>query len=454
MYKKYILISTLPFILFAISICSCEKMVSVQPPINQITNSSIFSSDQSATSVVLGMYVKMVGSTNYDYLLTVLPSLTSDELNNYSSNISFISYATNNIPVNEGYADIIWSYSYNIIYQANAFLDNISASQAVSTPAKNQLSGEALFMRSFMYYTLTNFFGSVPLVTTSNVEVTASAPRAPEDSIYRQIINDLTNATGLLGNGYITSDRSRINKYAAMSLLARVYLYCHQYDSAIYYSSTVISSGMYSLNTTLSNVFQKSSPETIFQYYTSNGYTDLGTNFIPTGQLPNFAFTTDFLNNISTGDKRVASWMGTTLNSGITYYYPYKYKNRSTNTTNPEYLVLLRLAEQYLIRAEAMADENNLSGSASDLNVVRNRAGLSSISPSTSSALLTAISNERRIELFSEWGHRWFDLKRNGLINSVMIAIKPSSWSATDSLYPIPITEISSNPNLIQNPGY
>ncbi|WP_431217955.1 RagB/SusD family nutrient uptake outer membrane protein [Puia sp. P3] len=239
-----------------------------------------------------------------------------------------------------------------------------------------------------------------------------------------------------------------------MALLARVYLYQRQYDSAIQYSSQVINSGTYSINTSLSNVFQKTSPETILQFATPNGYTDIGATFIPNSQLPNFAFTNDFLINVESGDHRVTFWMGTTLNGGATYYYPFKYKNKSINTTNPEYLVTERLAEQYLIRAEAYANENKITQGISDLNVIRFRAGLQANSAQTSVDLLNALAKERRVELFSEWGHRWFDLKRTAEVNTIMSIIKPNTWSPNDTLYPIPLVEMTANSNLIQNTGY
>jgi hypothetical protein len=119
--------------------------------------------------------------------------------------------------------------------------------------------------------------------------------------------------------------------------------------------------------------------------------------------------------------------------------------------------MVLRLAEQYLIRAEARAAMNNLTGAKADLDVIRVRAGLPRTTANTKEAILNAIAHERRIELFTEWGHRWFDLKRTGAIDSVMknIAIeKASIWNTNFKLFPIPQTEILLNSRLIQNNGY
>ena len=147
--------------------------------------------------------------------------------------------------------------------------------------------------------------------------------------------------------------------------------------------------------------------------------------------------------------------VGTTV-----YYYPYKYKLYFTGQPPVEYPTLLRLAEQYLIRAEARAQQGNLSGpngSLADLNFIRQRAGLPPSTASTQPDVLTAILNERRMELFTEYGHRWLDLIRTQQVNAVMSLVTPGKggiWQATDTLYPIPLTDIKADLNIRQNPGY
>ncbi len=120
---------------------------------------------------------------------------------------------------------------------------------------------------------------------------------------------------------------------------------------------------------------------------------------------------------------------------------------------NAEYFTILRLAEQYLVRAEARAQQNNVPGSRADLLVVRQRAGLGATPANDKDALLLAVERERRIELNSEMGHRWFDLKRTGRINAVLSAVK-TNWKAESALYPVPADQRSRNGNLTQNPGY
>jgi len=116
--------------------------------------------------------------------------------------------------------------------------------------------------------------------------------------------------------------------------------------------------------------------------------------------------------------------------------------------------MVLRLAEQYLIRAEARVRQNDLVGAIQDLNVVRARAGLPDLSSGVSQDLiLAAVIQERRVELFAEWGHRWSDLIRWGQADSVLSMEKPK-WTANAKLYPLPLVDIQRNGNLRQNDGY
>jgi hypothetical protein len=118
--------------------------------------------------------------------------------------------------------------------------------------------------------------------------------------------------------------------------------------------------------------------------------------------------------------------------------------------------MMLRLSEQYLIRAEARTQQNNFNGAQSDINAIRTRAGLSTTTATDKSSLMNAIQHERQDELFTE-GHRWFDLKRTNKVNDVMNIVTPlkgGMWDITDELYPLPVSDILKNPNLVQNAGY
>lgn len=110
-----------------------------------------------------------------------------------------------------------------------------------------------------------------------------------------------------------------------------------------------------------------------------------------------------------------------------------------------------------MIRAEARVREGDLSDATSDLNAVRNRAGLGPTPAATQSDLLQAIMRERRMELFTEYGHRWLDLKRLGEVDSVMnstTTLKGGTWSTDAQWFPIPYKDTQTDPNIRQNAGY
>jgi hypothetical protein len=129
------------------------------------------------------------------------------------------------------------------------------------------------------------------------------------------------------------------------------------------------------------------------------------------------------------------------------------------NTEEPvsEYIMVMRLAEQYLIRSEARVQQGKLELAIEDLNLIRSRAKLANKSGNNKSDILTDILHERKVELFTEWGHRWFDLKRTENLDDIMKIVTPTKggvWRRESALLPIPASEILINSNLLQNPGY
>ena len=167
--------------------------------------------------------------------------------------------------------------------------------------------------------------------------------------------------------------------------------------------------------------------------------------------------STQLVGAFESNDTRYTSWVRkvtTTVDPLGTFYLATKY-NSSVNGV--EYLVMLRVAEQYLIRAEARARQNNLTGAKADINAVRNRSGLGNTTAATQADLLTAILHERQVELFTEQGQRFFDLRRTGNLDAVMNVVAPGkggTWATFRQYWPIPTVDLLSNPNLKQTPGY
>ena len=451
---------------------SCKKLVEIPPPKNSITTAKVFADSADATSAIEGIYTSLNASYLYIYFgngeISINVGSSSDELLPFLSSGDHLS--TNTLTAsNASVTSDLWIYPYQYLYQINASIEGLQSSQGISPTTKSELIGEAKFLRSFCYFYLVNLFGDVPLITTSDYRSNAIAARTPKDLVYNAIISDLKDAKNSLPDNFSAGggERIRANKGAATALLARVYLYQKQWANAEKEASEIINNtSTYRLDS-LNGVFLANSGEAILQWKTnplnSANVVPEGYALIPYDNTTNpyYYITDELLNAFEPGDQRKIKWTGNTTYAGQVYYYPFKYNTGaaqiSSSLSPSQYYMVLREAEQYLIRSEARTQQNaNLGGAISDLNIIRNRAGLQNL-PSTlnQAQVLAAIMQERRIEFFAEWGNRWLDLKRTGQARAVLSVIPyKSAWQDFQQLYPIPLSEILLDPNLKQNPGY
>lgn len=439
---------------------SCRKAVEADPPVGQLSTVQVFATEESARSALSGLYSQMMNSNLIlsNGGMSIYPALSADELTNTAANTDQDAFRRNAVPPTNTTVlrTRLWSSAYGILYHANALLEGVASSTALSEGVKRELMGEARLVRAFYYFYLVNLFGDVPLVLGTDYRVNAALPRAPAALVYEQVIKDLQTAMELLGEGYPSGGRVRPNKWAAAALLARVHLYREQWAEAEAQATAVIGSGVYPLPA-LDKVFAAGSAETIWALMPVSTSTNTaeGATFIPASATarPALALTPQLLGAFTTGDGRKGAWTKTVTVGGQPYTYPYKYRIRSGSAPYGEHNIVLRAAEQYLIRAEVRARQDRLSEALGDLNTVRQRAGLPPSTAATREALLRAIEEERQVELMTEWGHRWLDLKRWGRADAVLGAVK-GGWQPTAVLYPIPQTELLANPTLVQNPGY
>jgi len=454
LYKKAFLL-----MLMLCPIVSCKKLIDADLPTDSVKATQAFSNDNAATSSVMGVYALMnTDNTPINFAnggLGVLGGLYSDELNSFTG--SYSDYATSKVL--SDFDPGFWSRGYSTIFKANACINGILASSGMSASAKSQLLGESYFLRAFCYFNMVNMYGDVPLVLTTDYLANSSVPRVPKANVYDQIVADLTESEKNLSATYVTTERVRVNKLAASALLARVYLYMKNYTAAETKATEVIGNAQYSLVNNPANAFLKGSTEAIWQLMpvlVTNPYNDAmdAYFYLPTiFNRPSYTITDDLFNSFEASDLRKTNWIGQYTYLGKIYNYPAKYKAAGV-TPAPEYMIVLRLAEQFLIRAEARAQLNNLSGSQDDLNVIRKRAGLGNTPATTIADIIPAIARERRVELFAEYAHRWFDLSRTGRMDAVISALKPTTWKSTGTVWPIPKNEILLNPAMIQNAGY
>jgi hypothetical protein len=450
-----------PLLLLALLACivtGCKKLVQVNAPDNWDTTETVFANDSLAQQAVAGLYIKIMSSSKYLFNggMSVFPALSADELTRTTVQASEDQFTSNSLLAdNQLVLANIWKPAYYYIYQCNICINGLQRSTAVNSALKDRLTGEVKFVRALCYFYLVNLFGDVPLALSTNADVNAQLSRTAVSNVYDQITGDLQSAIDLLNNQHENTLPSQL---AAQALLARVYLYRQQWDKAEAASSLVIDAGKYSLTMDLTSVFKSSSREIIFQWapVLTNFNSVEGALFIPvTGSsLPAYMLRPELLAAFEANDLRKAAWTNSVKLGATTYYYPYKYRVRMSATPS-EYNVVLRLGEQYLIRAEARAQQQHIADAVADINMIRGRAQVSPLPASMSQDdCLEYIERERRTELFAEWGHRWFDLKRTSRTTAVLSSIKGNNWSADDRLYPIPVSEIEEDMKLTQNPGY
>jgi starch-binding outer membrane protein, SusD/RagB family len=438
---------------------SCKKFVDIDAPRNSVTRDVLFVDSASASSALLGIYSRIMGVSIAPSfgcgLVTVYGAQSADELISYSS--ADQTFYQNILVQDNSTIKSMWEQAYSYIYLANICIEGLEQSNTIPPVTKSQFLAEAKLVRAFFYFYLINLYGDVPYVTTSDWRTSFGHGRTPAATIYENIIADLLVAQKDLPVKYPAAGKIRPVKLAATAMLARVYLYTKQWDKAEAAATAVITAGVYPGLVAPASAFLKNNDEAIWQltpintsYNTLEGYV-----LNAAGSSPTYYFQPALVRAFEPGDLRYTNWVKTTVYQGVTYYYTYKYKVRTpVNGAITENYTMLRLAEQYLIRAEARNNQSNTADAVSDLNVIRKRAALPALSSTLDKdAVTAAIEKERRVELFCEWGHRWLDLKRTGRANAVLAPVKPQ-WKPTAVWYPIPLSERTNDASLSQNDGY
>lgn len=459
------------FIIYT-GITGCKKFIEVEAPVTSVNGGNVYADDANAIAAVTGIYTTMA-NTNFTLNCSLFQELAADNFRLISlDNLNFSLYYQNSLTTDYAPGTTqFWNMLYEYIYKANAAIEGLNKATTLTPAIKQRLLGEVYFVRAFCFFYLVNLYGDVPLPLSSDYLTNNKLSRSAQAAVNQQIIDDLLSAQEALDKRYLdgslvrtTSERVRPNLMAVNALLARQYLFTGNYPAANSLATTVIqSTDLFNADIPLTQVFLKNSPETIWslQPVKANANTDEGNFYVsessgPDNTRPVF-LSESFLNSIEETDQRKVAWVGSNTIDGTVYAYPAKYKIKYGESTVDEYPIVLRLSEQYLIRAEARARDANLNGSRDDLNVIRKRAGLANTTANTEAELLAAISKERRIELFAEWGDRWINLKRTGELSNIMQLETPKKggvWQAYKALYPIPASEIQINSNLAQNPGY
>lgn len=442
--------------------CGCQKFLEVDKSPNMIENEAVYSNEENALAALNGIYVQMRNS-NLSFAngaMSIYLGLYTDELTYSLTNVNYQLFYANALAAdNSAVNSVFWNEPYHLIYRINSMLEGTSKSAMLGESFKNQVKGELLFLRSFIYYYLTQLFGDVPLVLTTDYEENQYLPRSDQKDILTRVLKDLEDAYSAIGTDYPSAGKARPNKDVLAAFMARVYLTTGHWEKALQRSEQLINANRYPLlQHDLKQAFAIGAPETIWEIASKNesANSSEGINFIPARPtaIPIFKVSEQIVGLFDVEDSRLRDWLGVNAIGGVTYYYPNKYKNRSTTAPVTEYNVVLRIPEQYLIAAEACLQLGEESMALSYINKIRERAGIVPIAASINiEALYRELLDEREREFFTEWGHRWLDLKRNKLLDATLSPIKPN-WKKDAALFPIPVNQLNTNTNLKQNPGY
>jgi hypothetical protein len=252
----------------------CKKLVEATPPQDMIIGDGAFASDSTAIAVMNSVYSFLSQQNSFaqgNLSIGQLTGFAADELQVYKVEPHY-SFYTNSLTAVNFKAYYFWSEMYGRIYTCNKIIETVPGSKTLSENVKKQLTGEAKFMRGFVYFQLVNLFGDVPLATVTDYRVNNTLFRTPVAQVYNQIIRDLKDAQSALGIAYVNGfgsdvpERVRPNMWAATAMLARVYLYLQDWTNAEAEASKIINSSNFKLAEDPQRVFLSMSPEAILQF--------------------------------------------------------------------------------------------------------------------------------------------------------------------------------------------
>ncbi len=467
-------------ILFAVGLSvSCNNDLDLAPT-GSLTEETAFETVDDLLTGLIGAYHVFTFNSYTSRMFSEAPDMMADDLAEYIESLSN-SAALSNWTYIASNGDITncWTNIYLLISRVNTVIAN--ANRITIDPADqlklNRVLAQAYTMRAMAHFDLLRYFGQsynrnstelgIPVITeVPEAPLSFNPERNSVAEVYDQIFADLTEAESRFANIdqaiNTSSQKQFIDKNTMNALYARIYLYTENWPEAIARAGAVISEVPLAQGTAFRDVWQNDneSAEVIFSVQHTANDTWVGSRayFAPNdivGYIATDAYVSLF--PVPADDIRFESYLSSTLRPGVMTVDKYRgYFGRTDGVTDMPYF---RVGEMYLIRAEAKARGGNNSG-VDDLNDLRAARINGYVDQNLSgNALINAIKNERRKELFME-GHRWFDLKRYGEgVTRGADCVAPAlacSLPANSGKFvlPIPDAEMNKNPNMIQNPGY
>jgi starch-binding outer membrane protein, SusD/RagB family len=433
---------------------ACDNNLELEP-ITALDASVGFKTKQDVDAALLGAYNSIQSSNYFGLQLQVLPDLYADNINHTGTFPTYAQIFNRQVLADNSNIGGLWNTVYVAVNRANNVIASVPTVKDPSFNANNAI-GEARLLRAFHYFNLVALFGGspagfnkagglgVPIYTVPTLSAEDAAPKArsSEEEVWKLILEDINFAVANLA---VTNGNGRANKNVALALKARIHGVRNEWALAEAAASEVINSKRHTLLTTANyqNIWlSQNSTEAIWELqFDINNTNSVTFWYYPgaNGGRNEFTSSNSLRDAHEAGDvRRVVNVSAAPANKTMKY----------TRVNGIDNVLLIRLAEMHLIRAEAYANLNRIAESLTELNAIRKRAGLSDAAETTSAGLVNAILKERRLE-FAHEGYRWLDLRRTG------------RWNATGltedfrSRWPIPQREVQTSAGLItQNTGY
>jgi len=444
-------------------LASCQTVLEPKP-VDLLIDELVLNAPNDVEPVRIGMYNALRSSAAPTI---IAGDFTADYIQFNGTFTDYQELGTKRITAANGAVSALWGSLYRTIYVTNFVLQNLPKVSGVTEATRKSVTAEAKFLRAWAYFIATYTYGDVPLITGTDQIANRNVGRTARATIltavladYQAALADLPAVTSASTNAI--TNGTYANQTTCRAALARFYLYQKNWAQAEQLAGQVIASGIYTLQPNYIDVVTKDFiSESILEvgYALSDdpGTSNFGLNNLLVGRrevIPSNQLVVQ-LTSIQAGTRQqTMSFSTSNLRGNDNGWTVRKYGTASEDNNN---IVLMRLAEMYLIRAEARAQQGKLTGTngaIADLNVLRTRAKAPAIAATNQADVLLAVEQERVYELAFE-GHRWYDLVRTGRAQAVMSAFSPN-WKEAYLLWPIPQSEIQQNPALVgkQNPGY
>jgi starch-binding outer membrane protein, SusD/RagB family len=429
-----------------VAAAGCDSALTTDP-VDRVPAEQAIVDAPTARAALVGAYDALQSLSYYGRTFQVLGDLSADNAEHVGTFQYLGQVDRNQLQADNTAVTNVWIAIYDAVARVNLILREVPNVPGLTAAQKNQILGEAHFLRALHYHNLVKFWGDVPmpLEPLESPADAAQLTRTPKAQVYTQILSDLTQAEQLM----TTAKQPRqASLGAARALRARVMLYMENYQGALDAANTVQAMS-YSLAPAFESLFTDEgtdTPEDVFRVsFTATEYNELGYYYLfdgrwevaPTANLYAAYSATDARRRFTAG-KDGSDYEGT----------------KFPTTIGAEDLHVIRFAEVVLIKAEALARLNRLPEAVTEYNKIRVRAKLAphvlGVDVTSQANVLTAIENERRLELALE-GDRFPDLVRTG---RAMAVLGLPANRAFQLLYPIPSRELIVSPALTQNPGY